>query len=193
MICTGRSDYPNQVNNVLCFPYIFRGALDVGATTINEEMKLAAVERHRGARPRGALGCRRARLWRRVAHLRAGLADPQPVRSAADPAHRAGGRQGGDRVRRRDAADHRLRRLRGAAQPLRVPLRLHHEAGVRAGEGAAEARDLRRRRGRAHAARHPGRGGGGAGAPDPDRPAGDRRGAAQALRPCRSGRAAISS
>ena len=44
MICTGRSDYSNQVNNVLCFPYIFRGALDVGATTINEEMKLAAVE-----------------------------------------------------------------------------------------------------------------------------------------------------
>jgi len=44
MMCTGRSDFPNQVNNVLCFPYIFRGALDVGATTINEEMKLAAVK-----------------------------------------------------------------------------------------------------------------------------------------------------
>jgi len=44
IICTGRSDYPNQVNNVLCFPYIFRGALDVGATTINEEMKIAAVK-----------------------------------------------------------------------------------------------------------------------------------------------------
>ena len=44
MICTGRSDYPNQVNNVLCFPYIFRGALDVGATTINEAMKVAAVK-----------------------------------------------------------------------------------------------------------------------------------------------------
>ena len=43
MICTGRSDYPNQVNNVLCFPYIFRGALDVAASAINEEMKLAAV------------------------------------------------------------------------------------------------------------------------------------------------------
>jgi malate dehydrogenase (oxaloacetate-decarboxylating)(NADP+) len=43
MICTGRSDFPNQVNNVLCFPYIFRGALDAGATTINEDMKLAAV------------------------------------------------------------------------------------------------------------------------------------------------------
>jgi len=43
LICTGRSDFPNQVNNVLCFPYIFRGALDVGATTINEAMKGAAV------------------------------------------------------------------------------------------------------------------------------------------------------
>ena len=44
LICTGRSDFPNQVNNVLCFPYIFRGALDVGASTINEEMKAAAVK-----------------------------------------------------------------------------------------------------------------------------------------------------
>ncbi len=43
IIGTGRSDYPNQVNNVLCFPFIFRGALDVGATTINEAMKLACV------------------------------------------------------------------------------------------------------------------------------------------------------
>ncbi len=43
MICTGRSDFPNQVNNVLCFPYIFRGALDCGASAINEEMKMAAV------------------------------------------------------------------------------------------------------------------------------------------------------
>jgi malate dehydrogenase (oxaloacetate-decarboxylating)(NADP+) len=44
IIGTGRSDYPNQVNNVLCFPYMFRGALDVGATTINESMKIAAVK-----------------------------------------------------------------------------------------------------------------------------------------------------
>lgn len=43
IVATGRSDYPNQVNNVLCFPYLFRGALDVGATCINEAMKLAAV------------------------------------------------------------------------------------------------------------------------------------------------------
>ena len=44
IIATGRSDYPNQVNNVLCFPFIFRGALDVGATTINDEMQLACIE-----------------------------------------------------------------------------------------------------------------------------------------------------
>ncbi|XGA69703.1 NADP-dependent malic enzyme [Duganella sp. BuS-21] len=43
IICTGRSDYPNQVNNVLCFPYIFRGALDCGATTITREMEIAVV------------------------------------------------------------------------------------------------------------------------------------------------------
>ncbi|MBT5185722.1 MAG: NADP-dependent malic enzyme [Kordiimonadaceae bacterium] len=43
VIATGRSDYPNQVNNVLCFPFLFRGALDVGATTINDEMKKACV------------------------------------------------------------------------------------------------------------------------------------------------------
>src|SRR3546814_7682612 len=43
VMATGRSDYPNQVNNVLCFPYIFRGALDVGATTITRGMEKAAV------------------------------------------------------------------------------------------------------------------------------------------------------
>ena len=44
IIATGRSDFPNQVNNVLCFPFIFRGALDVGATMINDEMKIACIE-----------------------------------------------------------------------------------------------------------------------------------------------------
>ncbi len=44
MIATGRSDYPNQVNNVLCFPFIFRGALDVGATTINDAMEIACID-----------------------------------------------------------------------------------------------------------------------------------------------------
>src|SRR5690606_12989816 len=44
IVATGRSDYPNQVNNALCFPYLFRGALDVGATVINEAMKIACVK-----------------------------------------------------------------------------------------------------------------------------------------------------
>ena len=44
IVATGRSDYPNQVNNVLCFPFIFRGALDCGATEINEAMKRACAE-----------------------------------------------------------------------------------------------------------------------------------------------------
>ena len=44
IMATGRTDYPNQVNNVLCFPFLFRGALDCGATEINEAMKLAACE-----------------------------------------------------------------------------------------------------------------------------------------------------
>jgi malate dehydrogenase (oxaloacetate-decarboxylating)(NADP+) len=66
IIATGRSDYPNQVNNVLGFPFIFRGALDVRATAINEEMKLAALPSLR----RGA-----AAVWARVS-------DSQAVRSA---------------------------------------------------------------------------------------------------------------
>ena len=48
IIATGRSDYPNQINNVLAFPGVFRGALDVRARTINEEMKLAAARGDRG-------------------------------------------------------------------------------------------------------------------------------------------------
>jgi malate dehydrogenase (oxaloacetate-decarboxylating)(NADP+) len=66
MICTGRSDFPNQVNNVLCFPYIFRGALDVGAIAINEQMKMAAVRaiaalaaRSRPMSPRAPIPARR--------------------------------------------------------------------------------------------------------------------------------------
>ena len=86
-MATGRSDYPNQINNVLCFPGLFRGALDCRASDINEEMKLAAAQAIAGlvtdeeiaaghdhpepVQPRrraGRRGCRRrrrARLWRR--------------------------------------------------------------------------------------------------------------------------------
>ena len=76
IICTGRSDYPNQVNNVLCFPFIFRGALDVGASTITEEMKMAAEGDRRTGRAEQsevvALG-----LWREGLRLRPGIPDPQ--------------------------------------------------------------------------------------------------------------------
>ncbi len=57
ILATGRSDYPNQVNNALCFPYIFRGALDVGASTINEAMKRAAVLCDRRAGAGRTIGC----------------------------------------------------------------------------------------------------------------------------------------
>ena len=96
MICTGRSDYPNQVNNVLCFPYIFRGALDVGATTINEEMKRAAVDAI-AALAREAPSDVAARAYGGESRtFGKGSLIPEPVRSAADPAHRAGGGQGRD-------------------------------------------------------------------------------------------------
>ena len=74
MICTGRSDFPNQVNNVLCFPFIFRGALDVGATAINEEMKQAAVDAIAQLARDPPVGCGRARALtaaRRKASARA--------------------------------------------------------------------------------------------------------------------------
>ena len=114
----------------------------------------------------------------------AGLADPQPVRSAPDPAHRAGGREGRDGVRRRDAADRRLRAYTASAST-----RFVFRSGFimkpvfAAGQGRAQARHLRRRRGRARAARRPGRGRGGPREADPDRPPGRDRGAARALRP----------
>ena len=84
IIGTGRSDYPNQVNNVLCFPFIFRGALDVGATTINEAMKLAT--RARAGRPGACRDSGRSgqRLRRRGAALRSRIPDPQAVRPAPD-------------------------------------------------------------------------------------------------------------
>ena len=115
IMATGRSDYPNQVNNVLGFPYIFRGALDVRATTINMEMKIAAAEAlavlaredvpdevaaaYQGSRPR----------------YRPRLHHPRALRSAPDPCRAAGRRQGGDGNRRRPQADRRHARLQGAS------------------------------------------------------------------------------
>ena len=94
IIATGRSDYPNQVNNVLGFPYIFRGALDVQATTINMEMKIAAAAGAGGARPRGRAGRGRRRLSGHASALRARIHHPGAVRSAPDPHDPDGGGEG---------------------------------------------------------------------------------------------------
>jgi malate dehydrogenase (oxaloacetate-decarboxylating)(NADP+) len=78
MICTGRSDFPNQVNNVLCFPYIFRGALDAAPRAINEEMKMAAVRAIAALAREEPSDVVAKRLWRGDAGLRPRLPDPRP-------------------------------------------------------------------------------------------------------------------
>ena len=180
----GRSDYPNQVNNVLCFPYIFRGALDVGATTINEAMKLAAVDAI-AALARETPSEVVARAYGGVAPVyRQGFADPLALRSAPDPAHRPRRGPGGDGKRRRQPADRGFRRLSAKSWSARSfrsgfimkPLML-------AGQGRAQARGLCRGRGRARAARRAVGGRGRHGPADPDRPPRRGREADQDLRP----------
>ena len=82
IVATGRSDFPNQVNNVLGFPFIFRGALDVRATQINEEMKIAAAQRAGRAGREDVPGCGGQGLRPGAAAVRAGLHHPQAVRPA---------------------------------------------------------------------------------------------------------------
>ena len=89
IMATGRSDYPNQINNVLAFPGVFRGALDVRASAINEEMKLAAAQRDRRRD-------RRRRAARRVHR-------PERLQPARGRGGRGGGRRGGGAQRRRAA------------------------------------------------------------------------------------------
>ena len=81
IIATGRSDYPNQVNNVLCFPFIFRGALDVGATTINEAMKIACVQAIADLAQAEASDIVATAYGGQELQLRPGIPDPQAVRS----------------------------------------------------------------------------------------------------------------
>ena len=152
IIATGRSDYPNQVNNVLGFPFIFRGALDVRATGINDEMKIAAAQRDRrtGARARARGG--RDRLWR-AAQLRSRLHHPRAVRSAADGGGARRGRQGGDGFGRRDPADPRSRGISPVAARAAQPDHLGAQSRLRGRARAPEARDLRRGRGGSGAAR----------------------------------------
>ena len=137
IIATGRSDYPNQVNNVLCFPYIFRGALDVGATTVNDEMKIACVRALAAlARKEPSEVVARAFGEQAGGGFGAEPDHPQAVRPAADRRAGAGRRQGRHGLGRGDAADRRLRRLPPAAQPVRLQVRPGHAAGVRAGARA---------------------------------------------------------
>ena len=103
IVATGRSDYPNQVNNVLCFPFIFRGALDVGATKINEAMKVAAADAIAALARVEASEVVAAAYGGQRADLRPRLHHPQAVRPAADPGDRAGRRPRGDGQRRRRA------------------------------------------------------------------------------------------
>ena len=125
-----------------------------------DEDRLRARARVAGAQ--GAVRGRGARLRRAGGRrLRRPPDHPQAVRSAADRRAGAGRRAGRHGLGRGDAADHRLRGLPPAAQPVRLQVRPGHAAGVRAGAGQPQAGDLQRRRGRSRAARradHPRRG-----------------------------------
>ncbi|KDB91835.1 malic enzyme, NAD-binding domain protein [Bordetella bronchiseptica D993] len=161
VMATGRSDYPNQVNNVLCFPYIFRGALDVGATTITREMEKAAVL---------AIASLAREEQNEVVAAAYGTYDisfgrdyliPKPFDPRLIVRIRAGGGQGGHGGRRGHASHRRPGRLRRAAAAVRLPLRRLHEAAVLAGQADRARRRtgphrVHRGRGRARAARRAG-------------------------------------
>ena len=137
IIATGRSDYPNQVNNVLCFPFIFRGALDCGATTINEEMKLAAVRAIAELAQAEPSDIVAQAYGGRTPALRPRLPDPQAVRSAADRARsrrrwRKAAMDSG--VATRPIAD--LDAYREQLTQFVYHSGMQHEAGVRGGEAA---------------------------------------------------------
>ena len=132
IMATGRSDFPNQVNNVLCFPYIFRGALDCGAATINEEMKLACVKAIADlamAEPNEVVA---KAMGGDVRRFGPDFLIPSPFDPAAHPGDRPGGRQGGDGQRRGEPADRGFRGLSGAPGTFRLPFGADHEADLRA-------------------------------------------------------------
>ena len=169
IIATGRSDYPNQVNNVLCFPYIFRGALDVGATAINEEMKLACVRaiadlamKEQSEVVAKAMGGEDRSFG--PDYLIPSPFDPRLILEIAPAVARAA-MDSGVATRPIDG----LRRLLPEPAALRLPLRPDHEADLPAREGEPQAGDLCRGRGRARSARGAGGGRRGAGRTDPGR------------------------
>ena len=121
IMATGRSDYPNQVNNVLGFPYIFRGALDVPRHHDQHGDEDRRGPRARRTRPRGRAR-RGRRCLRRALQVRARLHYPGAVRPAADFLRATGGRQGRNGHRRRAQADRRHGRLRDRCARRRDPV-----------------------------------------------------------------------
>ena len=183
IIATGRSDFPNQVNNVLCFPFIFRGALDVGATEINDAMQLACIDGHRGPRARHHLGRGGGGLPRRDDDLRPRLPDPQALRPPAG-GHRVvvcGAR--GDGVGRRHPPDRGHRRVQGRPRRVGVQVRAADAPGVRRRPHRRAPHRLCRGRGRARAARRAGNPRRHDRTAHPDRPPGGDRGPRRTRQP----------
>ena len=195
IIATGRSDYPNQVNNVLCFPFIFRGALDVGATTINEEMKLAAVraiaelaQAEQSDVVSAAYGTQDLRFGPDFLIPRP--FDPRLILTVAPAVAQAAIDSG---VATRPFAD--IETYRRSLQGFVYTSGHGDAAGLRrGGRGRVEAHRLRRGRGRSRAARRAGGGGRAPCYPDPgratrrDRPEDQDPGPAASTRPRRAGR-----
>ncbi len=153
IMATGRSDYPNQVNNVLCFPFVFRGALDVGATTINEAMKIACVHALADLALVEASDVVATAYGGETAafgpeYLIPKPFDPRLITQLAPAVAKAAMGFG-----RRDAADHRLRRISRNPRTVRLPLRPGHAADVLARQSEPPAGLLRRGRGRTGVAR----------------------------------------
>ena len=188
IIATGRTDYPNQVNNVLCFPFIFRGALDVGATTINEAMKLACVEAlaDLALAPSPPTWSPRPMAMKPLTfgpdYLIPKPFDPRLILELA-PAVAKAAMESGVATRPIDDFDAYRQQL----DAIRLPLRPRHEAGLRARAQRAEAHRLCRGRGRARAAR------GAAGARRRHRPADPRRAPRRGARAASSGSICASS
>ena len=148
IMATGRSDYPNQVNNILGFPFIFRGALDVRASTINMEMKIAAA--HALAElAREDVPDEVAALYGARPKFGPDYIIPGAVRPAADLHGAAGGGESRHGYRRRAQADRRHGRLPPAIERAARSDRRDIGAGVRAAAPAAQARGVRRGRGTA--------------------------------------------
>ena len=147
IMATGRSDYPNQVNNILGFPFIFRGALDVRASTINMEMKIAAANAL-AELAREDVPDEVAAALRRAAEIRTRLHHSGAVRPAADLHGAPGGGQSRHGYRRRTQADRRHGRLPPATERAARSGRGNAGASVRTPAPAAQARRVRRGRGR---------------------------------------------